>query len=178
MIEDHICVGDFVIVQSSVSAENGDTIVALIDNNEATLKKFFRDKNDTVRLQPANSKMKPILVREEDLKIQGRVVECEKILRIADSGMEVYATGHISRRHGCIFCFCQELFLIRPQRKAVVVGGDPTREEWFPPPPMKPASLAFTRYATGDRQTALPCAIFLPGRRNNTLILGKSISSM
>jgi repressor LexA len=74
MIEDHICDGDFVIVESSVSAQNGDTIVALIDNNEATLKKFYRDKNNTVRLQPANSKMKPILVREEDLKIQGRVI--------------------------------------------------------------------------------------------------------
>ena len=74
MIEDHICDGDFVIVESSASAENGDTIVALIENNEATLKRFYRDKNSTVRLQPANSKMKPIVVREEDLKIQGRVI--------------------------------------------------------------------------------------------------------
>jgi repressor LexA len=74
MIEDHICDGDFVIVESSASAENGDTIVALIENNEATLKKFYRDKNNAIRLQPANSRMKPIVVREEDLKIQGRVI--------------------------------------------------------------------------------------------------------
>src|SRR5215471_7476842 len=74
MIEDHICDGDFVIVESAGSAENGDTIVALIENNETTLKRFYREKNSTVRLQPANSKMKPIVVREEDLKIQGRVI--------------------------------------------------------------------------------------------------------
>ncbi len=74
MIEDHICDGDFVIVDGSSSAENGDTIVALIDNNEATLKKFYREKDNTVRLQPANTKMKPILIREQDLKIQGRVI--------------------------------------------------------------------------------------------------------
>jgi repressor LexA len=74
MIEDHICDGDFVIVESGGPAENGDTIVALIENNETTLKRFYRDKNNTVRLQPANSKMKPIVVREEDLKIQGRVI--------------------------------------------------------------------------------------------------------
>ena len=74
MIEDHICEGDFVVVENVASAENGDTIVALIDNNEATLKKFYREKNSTVRLQPANASMEPIFVREKDLKIQGRVI--------------------------------------------------------------------------------------------------------
>jgi repressor LexA len=74
MIEDHICEGDFVVVESVTSAENGDTIVALIDNNEATLKKFYREKNNRVRLQPANASMEPIFVREKDLKIQGRVI--------------------------------------------------------------------------------------------------------
>ena len=74
MIEDHICEGDFVVVENVASAENGDTIVALIDNNEATLKKFYREKNSTVRLQPANASLEPIFVREKDLKIQGRVI--------------------------------------------------------------------------------------------------------
>ena len=74
MIEDHICEGDFVVVESVTSAENGDTIVALIDNEEATLKKFYREKNNTVRLQPANASMEPIFVNEKDLKIQGRVI--------------------------------------------------------------------------------------------------------
>lgn len=74
MIEDHICEGDFVVVENVASAENGDTIVALIDNNEATLKKFYREKGNTVRLQPANASMEAIFVEEKDLKIQGRVI--------------------------------------------------------------------------------------------------------
>lgn len=74
MVEDHICDGDFVVVEKRQSAENGDTVVALIDNGEATLKKFYREKNDTVRLQPANAEMQPIVVRARDVTIQGRVI--------------------------------------------------------------------------------------------------------
>jgi repressor LexA len=74
MVEDHICDGDFVVVEKTQSAENGDTVVALIDNGEATLKKFYREKNDYVRLQPANVEMQPIVIRARDLTIQGRVI--------------------------------------------------------------------------------------------------------
>ena len=74
MVEDHICDGDFVVVEKTQSAENGDTVVALIDNGEATLKKFYREKNDYVRLQPANADMQPIVVKAKDLTIQGRVI--------------------------------------------------------------------------------------------------------
>jgi len=74
LVEDHICDGDFVVVEKTQNAENGDTVVALIDNGEATLKKFYREKNDTVRLQPANAEMQPILVKAKDLTIQGRVI--------------------------------------------------------------------------------------------------------
>jgi len=74
MVEDHICDGDFVVVEKTQSAENGDTVVALIDNGEATLKKFYREKNDTIRLQPANAEMQPIVVKAKDLTIQGRVI--------------------------------------------------------------------------------------------------------
>lgn len=74
LVEDHICDGDFVVVEKTQNAENGDTVVALIDNGEATLKKFYREKNDTVRLQPANAEMQPILVKARDLTIQGRVI--------------------------------------------------------------------------------------------------------
>lgn len=74
MIEDHICDGDFVVVERTQSAENGETVVALIDNGEATLKKFYREKNDYVRLQPANAQMQPIVVKAKDLIIQGRVI--------------------------------------------------------------------------------------------------------
>ncbi len=74
MVEDHICDGDFVVVEKTQSAENGDTVVALIDNGEATLKKFYREKNDYIRLQPANVEMQPIVIKARDLTIQGRVI--------------------------------------------------------------------------------------------------------
>jgi repressor LexA len=74
MIEDYICDGDFVVVERAQTAENGETVVALIDKGEATLKKFYREKGDMVRLQPANAAMQPIVVKAKDLTIQGRVI--------------------------------------------------------------------------------------------------------
>lgn len=73
MIEDHIKNGDYVIVEKRNVAENGETVVALIDNDRATLKRFYRE-TDRVRLQPANPDMKPIFVREGDFAIQGVVI--------------------------------------------------------------------------------------------------------
>jgi repressor LexA len=73
MIEDHIQDGDYVIVERRDVAENGETVVALIDNDRATLKRFYRE-NGQVRLQPAHPDMKPIIVREGDFAIQGVVV--------------------------------------------------------------------------------------------------------
>ncbi|HBP10379.1 MAG TPA: repressor LexA [Nitrospina sp.] len=73
MIEDHIKDGDYVIVERRNVAENGETVVALIDNDRATLKRFYREKG-RVRLQPAHPDMKPIIVREGDFAIQGVVI--------------------------------------------------------------------------------------------------------
>ena len=73
MIEDHIQDGDYVIVERRNVAENGETVVALIDNDRATLKRFYREKG-RVRLQPAHPDMKPIIVREGDFAIQGVVI--------------------------------------------------------------------------------------------------------
>jgi repressor LexA len=73
MIEDHIQSGDYVIVEKQNTAENGETVVALIDNDRATLKRFYRE-NDQVRLQPAHPDMKPIFVGEGDFVIQGVVI--------------------------------------------------------------------------------------------------------
>ena len=73
MIEDHIQSGDYVIVEKRKVAENGETVVALIDNDRATLKRFYRE-NGRVRLQPAHPDMKPIFVREGDFTIQGVVI--------------------------------------------------------------------------------------------------------
>lgn len=70
MIEDGILEGDYVIVERNPSPRNGDVVVALLDNAYATLKKFYREAN-RIRLQPANSTMKPIY--STDPLIQGIV---------------------------------------------------------------------------------------------------------
>jgi repressor LexA len=71
MVEEHICDGDFVIIQPRPTAENGEVVVALLDNGEATLKRFYREP-DRIRLQPANPAMKPIYV--DDVRVLGVVV--------------------------------------------------------------------------------------------------------
>jgi repressor LexA len=71
MIEEHICDGDYVIVQPRPTAENGEVVVALLDNGEATLKRFYREQG-RIRLQPANPHMKPVYV--EDVKVLGVVM--------------------------------------------------------------------------------------------------------
>ncbi|HLV01433.1 MAG TPA: transcriptional repressor LexA [Acidobacteriota bacterium] len=73
MIEEQIRDGDFVIVEKREWAENGELVVALIDNEETTLKKFYREGR-TIRLQPANALLSPIYVDEEKVRIQGVVV--------------------------------------------------------------------------------------------------------
>jgi repressor LexA len=73
MIDEHIRDGDFVIVEERQWAENGETVIALIRNSEATLKKYYRE-NGRIRLQPANPQMEPIILKEEEVKIQGVVI--------------------------------------------------------------------------------------------------------
>ncbi len=73
MIDDHIQDGDYVILERRDHAENSETVVALLDNESATLKRFYREA-DHVRLQPANATMEPIIVKEGDFKIQGVVI--------------------------------------------------------------------------------------------------------
>jgi len=74
MIEDHICDGDFVVIEKTEIAENGETVVALLEGSEATLKKIYHETDGSVRLQPANAQMQPLLIKAEDLRIQGRVI--------------------------------------------------------------------------------------------------------
>lgn len=71
MIEDQIADGDYVIVQKQRTARKGQIVVALTDEGEATLKRWFPEKN-RIRLEPANSTMKPIYVK--DAKVLGVVV--------------------------------------------------------------------------------------------------------
>jgi len=73
MIEEGIFDGDNVVIQHQETANNGDIVVALLDNGFATLKKFYRENDGRIRLQPANQKMDPIYVKAGDIKIQGKV---------------------------------------------------------------------------------------------------------
>lgn len=74
MIDDHICDGDFVMVERVDAVKNGDIVVALVGGAEATLKRYYAEPDGHVRLQPANAKMAPILVDPANLQIQGRVL--------------------------------------------------------------------------------------------------------
>ncbi len=74
MIDDHICDGDFVVVESTKDAGNGEAVVALVDNSDATLKRFYREKNGKIRLQPSNPAMAPMIYDSSRIQIQGRVI--------------------------------------------------------------------------------------------------------
>jgi repressor LexA len=63
MIDEGIFDGDMVIIREQSTAENGETVVAVIDRNEATLKKLYREKN-RIRLQPANQTLLPLYPEE------------------------------------------------------------------------------------------------------------------
>jgi site-specific DNA-methyltransferase (adenine-specific) len=71
MINEGIFDGDIVVIRKQPDAENGETVVALINNNEVTLKKIYKEKNG-FRLQPANPNLKPIFTKE--LMVQGKVI--------------------------------------------------------------------------------------------------------
>lgn len=71
MIEDHIADGDFVVIEETKDVQNGDIVVALLDNGLATLKRFYREAT-RIRLEPANSSMSPIYAT--NVQVQGKVV--------------------------------------------------------------------------------------------------------
>ena len=71
MIDDLIDDGDYVVVQPQATARDGDIVVALLEDNGVTLKRFYREE-DRIRLQPANAEMEPIYAT--DVQIQGKVV--------------------------------------------------------------------------------------------------------
>lgn len=74
MIEDHIMDRDFVVCEQTQVANPGDIVVAIVNNEEATLKRFYREPAGKIRLQPANSDMAPMIIPASDVKIQGRVI--------------------------------------------------------------------------------------------------------
>ncbi len=74
MIDEHICDGDYVVVNSRNTADNGETIIALVDGTSATVKRLYRESGGWIRLQPANGDLPAIRTHESNLIIQGVVV--------------------------------------------------------------------------------------------------------
>ena len=72
MIDDNIQDGDIIIVEKRESAENGQSVVALINNEQVTLKKFYIEANG-IRLQPANPDMEPIMLKNDEVQVLGVV---------------------------------------------------------------------------------------------------------
>ena len=73
MIDEGIRDGDYIIVEGRETANDGETVVALV-NGEATVKKYYREHDGRIRLEPANVTMQPIFAAEEDLRVRGVVV--------------------------------------------------------------------------------------------------------
>ncbi|MEK7147833.1 MAG: transcriptional repressor LexA, partial [Patescibacteria group bacterium] len=86
MIDENINDGDIILVKHQETAENGQKVVALIDNNEVTLKKFYKEKGQ-IRLQPANKTMAPLIFKNsKDISIQGIVID---VIREENKPVEV-----------------------------------------------------------------------------------------
>jgi repressor LexA len=73
MKDEHIVDGDYVLVEKGNTARDGEIVVALVDNTEATLKRLYRE-GQNIRLQPSNVAMKPIIVPARSVQVQGRVI--------------------------------------------------------------------------------------------------------
>lgn len=74
MVDEQIKDGDYIIVNSRQTANNGEMVVALVDEESATVKKFYRERDGRVRLQPANPTMTAMFFRPDRVRIQGIVV--------------------------------------------------------------------------------------------------------
>lgn len=74
MIDDHICDGDHILLERVSQAHDGEIVVALVGGEETTLKRLYREPGDHIRLQPANSTMKPIIVPAREVQIQGKLL--------------------------------------------------------------------------------------------------------
>jgi repressor LexA len=73
MQDEHIVDGDYVLVEKTNTARDGEIVVALVNGSDATLKRIFRE-GEKIRLQPSNSTMQPIVVPAATVQIQGRVI--------------------------------------------------------------------------------------------------------
>jgi len=133
MLEEGIQDKDIVVVRKQPTVENGETAVALINGNEATLKKVYREKNQ-FRLQPANPEFKPIYTK--DLTIQGKVISVIRNLEETKTSSEAYScteakieeskTENIKNYLNKVFLGdIMDLLKKLPDRSVDMVFGDP-----------------------------------------------------
>jgi repressor LexA len=73
MVDEQIRDGDYIVVNSRQTAENGEMVVALVHDDSATVKKYYRERG-RIRLQPANETMRPMYFAEDEVRVQGVVV--------------------------------------------------------------------------------------------------------
>jgi repressor LexA len=73
MRDEHIVSGDYVLVERTRTAREGEIVVALVDGSDATLKRFYRE-GSLIRLQPSNTEMAPIYAPASNVSIQGKVL--------------------------------------------------------------------------------------------------------
>lgn len=109
MIEEGIFDGDHVIIKKQSTAENGDTVVAIINGNEATLKKIYKIQGG-FKLQPANSELKPFTVRE--IIVQGKVI----------SVMRNYQNKRYINKTANVYSFTSELRNLADDLKSEMTG--------------------------------------------------------
>jgi repressor LexA len=74
MIDDHICDGDLILLEKIGEARDGDIVVALVRGMETTRKRFYREPDGQVRLQPANAALAPLVLPAREVAIQGRLL--------------------------------------------------------------------------------------------------------
>jgi repressor LexA len=74
MIDEQISDGDYVVVHDRPSADNGEMVIAMLEDSGATVKRYYRERDGRIRLQPANAAMSPIYVNDTQIRVQGIVV--------------------------------------------------------------------------------------------------------
>jgi len=75
MVDDHIADGDLVVINQRQSADNGEMVIAMLNGHAATVKRYFRERDGRIRLQPANETLAPMYFdRTDDIRIEGVVV--------------------------------------------------------------------------------------------------------
>lgn len=132
MIKDGILDGSIVIVKKQSTAENGETVVALINNSEVTLKKFYQEGNK-IKLQPANPKMKPIMVSPDNLLIQGKVINIQRDFSFESEEKEIQKLETKNANKSTIKKYLNKVFnedimdILKklPDKSVDMVFGDP-----------------------------------------------------